>query len=1389
LDQTESISNPANREPSPVERRNQMNRTERSFEKQSAPIAVPVALWIHPRSLRGSGALLTGSDHRVSLLRRCIFATLASLGVSVVSLLFTVAPVLAAAKSVTSSFGSAGAGPGQFSNPLGVATNDLSGDVYVVDSGNDRVQKFTASGVFIAEFGSEGAGAGQLRVPQGIAVEQITGDVYVTDQGNRRVDEFSEAGAFLRAFGWGVQNGAAELQVCTSACQVGLAGEGAGQFGEAIGYPAVEEAGSHDVYVADPANRRIDVFTPSGAFVHAFGWGVADGANRLEICTSPCYAARAGSGAGEFAAGSPTQVAVDSSGYAYALDAGNGRVQKFNPLGAAVAVFASAYLSGSLAPGGSPGSIAIEPVLGDVLVVKSPPGSSGLLHKENAHKELIPEEQVLEFDAVGDFLANYGEGVNLPGAGGLAVASSSGSGDLYYSTPDRVLVLSGTSLPAPGAEVQPASGIGSGEATLHGTADPNETPPNGIETAYTFEYSADGVHWETAPAAKLPAGTSPIPVAATIGGLLPNTLYEVRLVAEREFGAGMTTSSVGSFTTTTAPPTVDAESFAGVTATEANVSAQVDPGGAPTGYRVEYGTSSVEEHSTAEADAGSASTPSEVFASLGELAPDTLYRFRFVAKNARGVTLGAEATFTTAPTLVTGAESCPNAALRVGFSAGLPDCRAYELVTSKEPEIINYDPEQREDTAEGSGPGETRGVWASVTGERLAFPSNEPPAGSPSDGIYFMATRGADGWSTQDLIPPQSPEYGLICKNGATFAFTPDLSSAILGDGFGQPGSGTEVFEGVGGACGTDEPPLVPGEPRGYQNLFLQDNESGSHQLVDVTPAGVPPRNAWFQAASADLSHVVFSERAALVPGAPAEEGAENPYEDLYEWSGGIVRLVTFLPDGEPVEGALANATQELPPSVHGDGDQVGGSATFTHAVSADGSRVFFLAGGDLYVREHADQEQSPLDGEGRCADPAKACTVQVDGSQAGGSGGGGQFMWANAAGSLVYFTDEASAGLTADTVAGSGTNLYQFDVETGALTDLTPAGQAAVKGVSGASEDGSYIYFVAEGALTGPAEENSEGAHAEPGQPNLYVVHDAGRPVFVATLAGGDAADWKNRPEGAINPPRLTARVSPNGEFIGFNSVRSLTGYDNVSVESGCGGGACTEIFLYDAAQNRLSCVSCNPSGARPMAPSGFLAPDEISFGGLDASAPDYLQRNVLDDGRVLFDTAEALVPQDTNDQYDVYEYEGGQLHLLSTGTIDAASYFYEASLSGRDVFILAAQQLPSGKPEAAYSVYDVREGGGFPEPAGLTECSEEDCKGAFNASPALTAPSSATFSGAGNLSVAPLAHKPAKRVKRKPKQHKSKQKRHDAKSKHREKGGGSRAKRSIRGKRGGVR
>src|SRR5207244_8242531 len=126
-----------------------------------------------------------------------------------------------------------------------------------------------------------------LYAPAGVAVT-ATGDVYVADTGNHRIDEFTQSGSFVRAFGKEV-NGGDGSDVCTTSCQGhgGSAGSGAGEMWNPYGV-AVGPTG--DVYVADSSNNRIDEFTQSGGFVRAFGKGVGAGEPFNCTATTGCEA-------------------------------------------------------------------------------------------------------------------------------------------------------------------------------------------------------------------------------------------------------------------------------------------------------------------------------------------------------------------------------------------------------------------------------------------------------------------------------------------------------------------------------------------------------------------------------------------------------------------------------------------------------------------------------------------------------------------------------------------------------------------------------------------------------------------------------------------------------------------------------------------------------------------------------------------------------------------------------------------------------------------------------------------------------------------------------------------------------------------------------------------
>lgn len=126
---------------------------------------------------------------------------------------------------------------------------------------------------FFTRFGESGSGAGQLSFGRGIAADPVSGDVYVADEGNNRIDEYTAWGQFVRAWGWGVADGAREAQECTSAsgCLMGLPGGGAGQLNGPNGV-AIDSSGN--VYVFERQNERVQKFDSSGHFILAFGGDV-----------------------------------------------------------------------------------------------------------------------------------------------------------------------------------------------------------------------------------------------------------------------------------------------------------------------------------------------------------------------------------------------------------------------------------------------------------------------------------------------------------------------------------------------------------------------------------------------------------------------------------------------------------------------------------------------------------------------------------------------------------------------------------------------------------------------------------------------------------------------------------------------------------------------------------------------------------------------------------------------------------------------------------------------------------------------------------------------------------------------------------------------------------
>ncbi len=455
-------------------------------------------------------------------------------------------------------------------------------------------------------------------------------------------------------------------------------------------------------------------------------------------------------------------------------------------------------------------------------------------------------------------------------------------------------------------------------------------------------------------------------------------------------------------------------------------------------------------------------------------------------------------------------------------------------------------------------------------------------------------------------------------------------------------------------------PALVAGAPQEFDNLYVHETEAATYRLLTtVAPPNLTPENykVKFAGASPDLGHVVFEANDALREGAPPNA------RSVYEWTDGSLRLVSVLPGPGDVAAESAGA---------GDGDE----DMFANDISVDGSRIFWTDNhGQLYVRE---------DG---------TTTVKLNASQRTPSLGDGSavFRAATPDGSKVLFTDETP--LT-DSPEDNG-GLYEYDFAGGKLTDLSPdaGGSPGIEGVVGDGEDGLSVYFVASGGLA---------TRASSAANNLYLSHE-GAITFIAALSNEDGGDW------AQNLEKRTARVTPDGEHLAFISHAPLTGYDNIDANTGV---ADTEVFVYDARTDSLSCASCNPSGERPIGPS------EVPTG----LGPDYIPRYISDDGqRVFFNSSDALSPGATNGMQNVYEYENGAVNLISSGASDDISTFADAGADGDNVFFTTRARLVPEDQDESSNMYDARVDGGFPAaPSPPTPCAGEGCRGPLSAPPA---------------------------------------------------------------------
>ena len=1183
----------------------------------------------------------------------------------------------------------------------------------------------------------------------GVAVDPVNGDVYVPEVENERVSVFSPSGEFLFAFGYGVRDGSNTLETCTAAtnCLRGLAGSGVGEFSAP---QAVTVDSEGNVYVANFANSRVEKFKAEEVpghetvvkFVVAFEEGFIDqlayGSGDIVTVGGPhddVYVGDQGrvdvfersgtfveqvSFAGLLTGGQVGALAVDSAGDMFvqvgtrdtggALGMGAVRgVRELEPNGTEKAVFDSSGFAGALAMSAA-----------DDLYVADAEGGLKILAYHTSTDSLFES-----------FEPQVGAETTTQGAYGMAFSSG--------VTPEPELYMMGSderewvgwieAVPPAGPWVKPRSESGSpeprGSATLRASID-----PEGDATACRFEYDtreytvgepSHGTSVPCEPSSSLGEGFANVAVAARLKGLTPSVTYHWRVVASNSASTVECSGARGcapdqSFQETAAA-LVDGPWASEVSAVTATLSARIDPLGVDTTYRLEYGRTTAYEEPPSVGDIGSGEVYVPVSVSLAGLQSHTLYHYRLVTSSTFGSS-ESDRTFTTQST-----------------AAGvlLPDERSWEQVSPPDKHGAQIFPEG----------GARDLLQAASDGHAVEYEADAPVTGTPhtnSDVTTIISSRTGTGWSAVEPMPTKSiPESPEQADELTSLEFPPfgsiDLSHALVEVSPHVRGLSAEANERdlyVWNAATDDYVPVVT----------ATNDETGE-------PYGGKAASNWmeFRGGTPDLSHVVFTSPFALTAGAltPSDLKLCEEHEpcadekNLYEWSAGRLQLVNVLPDGKPTVAALLGRGELIGPYV-------------VHAVSNDGRWIVWTHQNResslrpvLYVRDMVGKE-----------------TFQVGGKEA-------VYETMSGDGSRVFYLEDG--------------DLYEFDTATHSATDITihgpgEAGAGVKDAILGSSEDGRYVYIVATGELTG-SQQNGQGATAQSGGLNLYMLHDTGSGwdlVYIATLSADDEHDWYAS-SGSVDPflnlREVTSHVSTDGRWLTFMSDRSLTGYDNRDVLSG---EADEEVFLYSADTGRLVCASCSPTGERPHGilfeengkgkTSKVLADPEGAWLGhwvagsmpgwhpFRNSLPMYEPRVLHDSGRLFFQSADALVPQDTNDEEDVYEYEppgvgtcteenpsysatsGGCISLISSGTSAQESIFYDSSESGDDVFFETASKLAWTDIDEAPDVYDARVDGGFPEPVKPPACEGDACQGT-QTSPIDETPSSLTFNGLGNMPV----------------------------------------------------
>jgi hypothetical protein len=686
------------------------------------------------------------------------------------------------------------------------------------------------------------------------------------------------------------------------------------------------------------------------------------------------------------------------------------------------------------------------------------------------------------------------------------------------------------------------------------------------------------------------SGTAAAPVVADPTGLEPNTTYHLRLRAENQGGPN-TAVAASTFTTLALAPKAQTLGAGAIQADSAELAARINPLNSPVTYQFEWGESVVYS-SKAPAIAEPLGASDDAFHLVSELitglSPGTDYHFRIVATNTQTgeVVNGADRNFTSR-SVSPPAEKCPNESSRIGPSAALPECRAYEWVTPG----LN---------------GATISPYQGVTqpdGGAILFrtiDAAEDAESSASVENFALASRGSSGWSTRTLSPPTPEQIGIF-KQTQMQAVSPDFSQSVVL---------------------TTQPLAGAGSPKGL-NLYLQRADDSYVSLTNTgvewqPPLTIIPQYSGFAGASKDFSHIFFMPGVKQLPEDPIE------VENTYEWIDGDLRLVGILP-GEsqtPAPGGARLAGGVLPP-VSEDGEE----ALFLEK-TGDFSPLYLRIGGEETVEVSRTQRTIGPD-----PDPKGSLTsvgITADGSEV-------LFR------SRSELTNDANTGESEGVANHQGADLYSFDVDTEVLTDLTvdenPADAATgadVVRVVAATHDASFIYFVARGDLA---------PGAVSGELNFYVEHEGVIEFIAPALGMFGGTEYENDASVYIyiTPDGRHAAFVSKDSLTGYDNENPSTGQPEPEVFKYTYQGPLQCVSCRPD--------GTPPTGEASLSSSGFKAmPRVLSDDGSRVffQTNDKLDpRDINGDGGCFVTTQFNPL----NVCQDVYEYADGEVHLLSPG------------------------------------------------------------------------------------------------------------------------------------------